>query len=121
MRFYGDGAVPGVSLLRRRAMEPVPFYRPGNPRATPLWKLAETHYERFPREWEQRFEVRFGFWRGLADEAVARYLPAESRRWDLPACGVTRAGEGLLLCGSGGMPSTLGLVPPVMTIERATE
>jgi hypothetical protein len=55
-------------------MEPVPFYRPRNPRATPLWKLAETHYERLRREWEERFEARFGFWRGLADEAVARYL-----------------------------------------------
>ncbi len=24
--------------------------------------------------WEERFERRYGFWRGLADEAVARYL-----------------------------------------------
>ena len=39
-------------------MVPVPFYRPRNPRATPLWKLAETLYERLRREWEARFEAR---------------------------------------------------------------
>ena len=38
-------------------MEPVPFYRPRNPRSTPLWKLAKTLYERLRREWEERFEA----------------------------------------------------------------
>ena len=69
-------------------LEPVPFYRPRNPRATPLWKLAETHYERLRGEWEKRFEARFGFWRGLADEAVARYLD----------CGIPEMGFARLRC-----------------------
>jgi hypothetical protein len=49
-------------------------YRPRDPRKTALWGLLDTLYERVKEEWEERFERRFGFWRGLADEAVARYL-----------------------------------------------
>ena len=69
-------------------MELIPFYGPRNPRTTPLWKLAETLYERLRREWEERFEARFGFWRGLADEAVARYLD----------CGIPEMGFARLRC-----------------------
>ena len=69
-------------------MEPIPFYRPRNPRTTPLWKLAETLYERLRGDWEERFEARFGFWRGLADEAVARYLD----------CGIPEMGLARLRC-----------------------
>jgi hypothetical protein len=36
--------------------------------------LLDTLYERVKGSWEERFERRYGFWRGLADEAVARYL-----------------------------------------------
>ena len=71
-------------------MEPAPFYRPRNPRSTPLWKLSETLYERLRGEWEDRFEARFGFWRGLADEAVARYLD----------CGIPELGFARLRCDS---------------------
>jgi hypothetical protein len=39
-----------------------------------LWGLVDTLYERVKGEWEERFEGKYGFWRGLADEAVARYL-----------------------------------------------
>ena len=49
-------------------------YRPWDPRKTSLWGLLDTLYERVKGEWEERFERRYGFWRGLADEAVARYL-----------------------------------------------
>jgi hypothetical protein len=31
-------------------------------------------YERVKGRWEERFERKYGFWRGLADEVVARYL-----------------------------------------------
>jgi hypothetical protein len=71
-------------------MESVPFYRPRNPRTTPLWKLSETLYERLRGAWEERFETRFGFWRGLADEAVARYLD----------CGIPEMGFARLRCDS---------------------
>jgi len=82
-------------------LEPVPFYRPRNPRATPLWKLAETHYERLRGEWEKRFEARFGFWRGLADEAVARYLD----------CGIPEMGFG---------PPAVRHVPPRAAADLLT-
>jgi hypothetical protein len=49
-------------------------YRPRDPRKTALWGLLDTHYERVKGVWEERFERRYGFWRGLADEVVARYL-----------------------------------------------
>jgi hypothetical protein len=49
-------------------------YRPRDPRKTALWGLLDTLYERVKGSWEERFERRYGFWRGLADEAVARYL-----------------------------------------------
>ena len=49
-------------------------YRPRDPRKTPLWALLDTLYERVKGKWEERFERKYGFWRGLADEAVARYL-----------------------------------------------
>ena len=38
--------------------------------------------------WEERFERRYGFWRGLADEAVARYLD----------CGVWDSGFARVRC-----------------------
>jgi diadenosine tetraphosphate (Ap4A) HIT family hydrolase len=50
------------------------IYRPRDPRKTVLWGLLDTFYERVKGVWEERFERRYGFWRGLADEAVARYL-----------------------------------------------
>ena len=50
------------------------IYRPRNPRQTSLWGLLDRLYERVKGQWEERFERRYGFWRGLADEAVARYL-----------------------------------------------
>ena len=49
-------------------------YRPRDPRKSALWGLVDTLYERVKGEWEERFERRYGFWRGLADEVVARYL-----------------------------------------------
>ena len=49
-------------------------YRARNPRATPLYRLFETHFEEVRGQWEERFERRFGFWRGFVDEQVGRYL-----------------------------------------------
>ena len=86
----GPRPTPARMSLWPRAMEPAPFYRPRNPRSTPLWKLSETLYERLRGEWEDRFEARFGFWRGLADEALARYLD----------CGIPEMGFARLRCDS---------------------
>ena len=49
-------------------------HRARNPRATPLYRLFETHFDDVRGQWEERFERRFGFWRGCVDEQVLRYL-----------------------------------------------
>ncbi len=53
---------------------PSGVYRPRNPRATPLYRLVEAHYDEVKGKWEERFEQRYGFWRGFVDEQVRRYL-----------------------------------------------
>ena len=49
-------------------------YRPRDPRKTPLFGLLDSLYDRVKGAWEERFERSYGFWRGLVDEVVARYL-----------------------------------------------
>jgi ribosomal protein S27E len=49
-------------------------YRPRDPRKTPLFGLLDSLYDRVKGAWEERFEPSYGFWRGLVDEVVARYL-----------------------------------------------
>ena len=49
-------------------------YLARNPRATPLYRLFEHHFEEVRGQWEDRFERRYGFWRGFVDEQVLRYL-----------------------------------------------
>jgi len=49
-------------------------YRARNPRATPLYRLFEAHFDEVKGQWEERFERRCGFWRGFVDEQVRRYL-----------------------------------------------
>ena len=49
-------------------------YRARNPRATPLYRLFEAHFDEVRGQWEERFERRCGFWRGFVDEQVRRYL-----------------------------------------------
>jgi len=47
---------------------------PARPQATPLYLLVETTYEEVKGQWEERFEGRYGFWRGPVVEQVGRYL-----------------------------------------------
>ena len=49
-------------------------YRPRQPQATPLYGLLEARFESVKGEWEERFESRYGFWRGCVDGVVERYL-----------------------------------------------
>ncbi len=41
---------------------------------TPLYRLFDALYEEVRGQWEERFERRYGFWRGFVDEQVWRYL-----------------------------------------------
>ena len=38
------------------------------------YRLVETHFDEVKGQWEERFEGRYGFWRGFVDEQVRRYL-----------------------------------------------
>jgi len=58
------------------------IYRPRNPRASVLYQLMEAHYEDVKACREERFEKRYGFWRGFVDSVVLRYLD----------CGTVEAG-----------------------------
>ena len=49
-------------------------YRARSPRATPLYRLFDTRFDEVKAQWEERFERRYGFWRGSVDEQVLRYL-----------------------------------------------
>ncbi|HXV63427.1 MAG TPA: hypothetical protein VEK15_22190 [Vicinamibacteria bacterium] len=47
-----------------------------------MYQLLETYYEQVKGLWEDRFEKKYGFWRGFVDTVVARYLD----------CGVAESG-----------------------------
>lgn len=64
------GLGPGLLVV----FEPVPAYRPRHLQATVLFRLLEQLYERVSLLWEERFEPRYGPWRGFYDQEVARYL-----------------------------------------------
>ncbi len=68
------GAMAATPAFLPKADVYPPRYRPRNPRATSLYQLLESRYETVKGLWEERFEQRYGFWRGLCDSAVARYL-----------------------------------------------
>ena len=71
------GAVACPAVERRR-----------NPRATSLYQLLDVHYETVKGLWEERFEQRYGFWRGFWDTAVAGYLD----------CGLFESGFARVVC-----------------------
>ena len=72
----------GLLPTSQPLLEPVPLYRPRNARASPLYQLLELYYEDVKAAWEERFENKYGYWRGFVDTVVARYLD----------CGTVEAG-----------------------------
>jgi hypothetical protein len=83
---WTTGTVQGFLV----ALDPQPTYRPRHPEATALYGLVQDLYERVKLLWEERFEPRYGPWRGFYDEAVARYLD----------CGVFERGFARAYCDS---------------------
>ena len=78
---------------------PPALYRPRNVRTTPLYQFLEAYYEDVKAIWEERFEKKYGFWRGFVDQVVARYLD----------CGVEEAGFARLKCDTCGAERLLTL------------
>ena len=79
------------------SFEPPPLYRPRNARASPLYQLFETYYEDVKAVWEDRFQKKFGFWRGFVDTVVARFLD----------CGVAEGRFARLRCDTPSGPPPL--------------
>ena len=77
----GGNAHDGMAFANEQALWVCPYltaraclYRTRNPRATALYRLLEAYYEDVKSLWEERFEKKYGFWRGFVDQVVARYL-----------------------------------------------
>jgi hypothetical protein len=78
----------GLAATSQPLAPPV-LYRPRNARATALSQLLEAYYEDVKSLWEERFEKKYGFWRGFVDQVVARYLDcgiAEAARVKCTRC-----------------------------------
>jgi hypothetical protein len=63
-------------------------YRARRPAETPLFVLLDCLHETVKGAWEDLFERRYGFWRGLLDSVVARYLD----------CGIFQRGFARIRC-----------------------
>jgi hypothetical protein len=87
-----------LALALPHEREPA-LYRPRQTRKTPLYQLVEKYYEDVKAVWEDRFEKKYGRWRGFIDKVVWRYLD----------CGVEEAGFARLKCDSCGLEKLLTL------------
>ncbi len=72
-RLHRSWAAPQRPPAPGRRPSPAPLHI-GNPRATSLYQLLDTHFETIKRLWEERFECRYGFWQAYWDSAVFSYL-----------------------------------------------
>ena len=55
-------------------VEHAAVYHPRNPKESVLWNLLNNHYENFERNYQQRFEKEYGFFRPVISEVVHDYL-----------------------------------------------
>ena len=49
-------------------------YHPREPKASPLWQIFNRHYEDFERNYPEKFEKRYGFFRPVISDVVRSYL-----------------------------------------------
>ena len=64
------------------------FYQPRKPRESPFYQLVEHYYDEFERVYPQRYEKKYGFWRPVIGDAVAKFL----------RCGDVREGFARVRC-----------------------
>ena len=82
----GAGAAPGAT---RSQAQPVGVYRPRRPRASPLYRLLDEHFQSFATVYDERFAPRWGPWRRVVAEVVEKFL----------ACGILTQGFARVRCG----------------------
>jgi hypothetical protein len=63
-------------------------YRPRRARDSSLYRLAETHHETFKQVYDERFAVRYGFWRAEIERTL----------WALLDCGIEEHGFARVRC-----------------------
>ena len=85
------GAVAAAAPDEPRAeAPPVAVYRPRQPRASPLYRLLDEHFQTFATDYDERFAPRWGPWRRVVPEVVEKFL----------ACGILEHGFARVRCGA---------------------
>jgi len=70
--------------------------------AGPLYRIFDSMYDEVRGQWEERFERRYGFWRGFVDEQVRRYLDCGLFENGFARRGVVGALDGAAAPGGNG-------------------
>jgi len=55
-------------------VEPLPLYRPRNPKASDLRRLLDAHFDSFQQFYDERFAAKYGFWRPVVELSVKAFL-----------------------------------------------
>ena len=50
------------------------FYQPRKPRESPFYQLVDQYYDEFECLYSERYQQKYGFWRPVIGDAVAKYL-----------------------------------------------
>jgi hypothetical protein len=56
------------------SVEPLPLYRPRDPRASDLWQVIDGHFASFRQVYDGRFAAKYGFWRPIVERSVTAFL-----------------------------------------------
>jgi hypothetical protein len=86
----GAAGEPVGHTAARRSRAPVGIYRPRRPRASPLYRLLDDHFQTFATVYDERFAPRWGPWRRVVPDVVEQFL----------ACGILEHGFARVRCGA---------------------
>ena len=56
------------------SVEPLPLYRPRDPRASRLWQVIDRHFQSFQQVYDARFAAKYGFWRPIVARSITAFL-----------------------------------------------
>ena len=74
----------------RHTASPSGVYKPRRPKASPLYRLTEDHFDEFSTVYDERFARRWGYWHKVVGEVVEKFQ----------ACGILKHGFARVRCGS---------------------
>ena len=81
-----------MPVLPPPCVKPLDLYRPRDPQASDLWRLMDRHFETFRCVYDERFQVKYGYWRPIVERSVRAYL----------RCGDLHEGFARVRCGDCG-------------------